>query len=888
MNDKFQFVKFILICSGIVSAATQSFDPAKGMLDVDYRSYLSKHHIVYNEPITDSVKGLTIGNGRVGAIIYNKNGITAQVTGVDASEQTCFSAGLLNLSTTPSLDANYTKMQQYLSLYDGKVIINYDTNRTVTFFGAPNSELLGIHVKDSRTVNTVTFKVSFWPSSTVGTSTGNMAIDVPDMNTWKTYTSYANENSAGISRGQTDANNFGLTLAASVEGTNYTTKVVDNGTVQLQITPATEYTIWIACASRLNAPGHNSVTYAQTLLDSIKQIGYTSTLKAYTKWWNTFWEKSFVQYSNTTKDADYCENFYYLSNYLIASGAFGNYPFHHINGVYRWSWDIGIHWSVGYWYWNQRDLYNSFLASNRPDVMSSLYRLYFRNLAYFKSYGKSKFNVDGAMIPETMRWDGDARQLSDFTDLIFTTGTEVAYNMYMRFRYTNDSIFLKDTAYPVMKEAAKFLSAKLTNSNGQYIMANSNCHETYWDVKNALTDLAAVRCLFPRAIEVSKALNVDSDLSLDWQSKLDKLTPIGTENYGNGKRFLAYDNGPATTQNAHNVENIACELQWPYDITGIGKSDYETAVNSYNSRPYKYNEPWSQCAIYAARIGLGDSAFTGMKYMLSKYQTYPNGLTNNTNGVFEYEGSHMIAMNESFLQSHFDTIRVFPATPSGTSFTGKFTLLAKGGFLVSSEKENGEIKYVGFKSLFGEQLTIYNPWGTETVQVRSMSDNKIIAASSNSVISFGTGKNEVYVLERTAAPFSGYTSTQITSTANGSAKSMSYSGKTVTLGVGQGDPPYETATLADPVLKKLHFTPVTVIKSKNTLRINFTAQENGTVSLNICNLKGEVVKNELVTAKIGDLYSCDFDISGIAAGSYIVKLTRGTLASFVSKVIFTK
>ena len=30
--------------------------------------------------------------------------------------------------------------------------------------------------------------------------------------------------------------------------------------------------------------------------------------------------------------------------------------------------------------------------------------------------------------------------------------------------------------------------------NGKYHMVTSNAHETYWDVRNAITDLAAVRC----------------------------------------------------------------------------------------------------------------------------------------------------------------------------------------------------------------------------------------------------------------------------------------------------------------------------------------------------------------------------------------------------------
>ena len=169
----------------------------------------------------------------------------------------------------------------------------------------------------------MTVQLNMWDPATQMTSNGtwnSMMSDVPDINTWKTIASFANQDAAGINRGQTDANNFGYTLAATVDGAAFTTKQVDNRTVQLQITPATSYTIWIACASRLNDPSHNSVTQATSLLSSIKTAGYASTVAAFTSWWHAYWAKSFVQYSNTAKDADYSENCYYMSNYILASG----------------------------------------------------------------------------------------------------------------------------------------------------------------------------------------------------------------------------------------------------------------------------------------------------------------------------------------------------------------------------------------------------------------------------------------------------------------------------------------------------------------------------------------------------------------------------------------
>ncbi|MEK8106197.1 hypothetical protein NKG94_15315 [Micromonospora sp. M12] len=99
--------------------------------------------------------------------------------------------------------------------------------------------------------------------------------------------------------------------------------------------------------------------------------------------------------------------------------------------------------------------------------------------------------------------------------------------------------------------------------------------------------------------------------------------------------YLPHD--PPTSPTRNN-ENVALELAWPYDQTGIGYSDQQTAVNTWNARPHPYGNVWSNDHVHAARLGLGNQAFRGMRTMLQKYQNYPNGMTNNTNGVFEYLG----------------------------------------------------------------------------------------------------------------------------------------------------------------------------------------------------------------------------------------------------------
>ena len=76
--------------------------PAPARSNVNYGGYLSKHDIVYNKPNTNPLYGLTVGNGQTGAMVWNANGLTMQVSGVDLSQQSAFAAGLVNLTTTPA------------------------------------------------------------------------------------------------------------------------------------------------------------------------------------------------------------------------------------------------------------------------------------------------------------------------------------------------------------------------------------------------------------------------------------------------------------------------------------------------------------------------------------------------------------------------------------------------------------------------------------------------------------------------------------------------------------------------------------------------------------------------------------------------------------------
>src|SRR5688572_2870040 len=136
--------------------------------------------------------------------------------------------------------------------------------------GSPNSEVMGIHVDDSRGgISNIQLDLSLWNLSQVTNSA-----DVPNLATWQQSSTFADSSGVGLSRGQSDPNGFGYTLAATVEGAAYTSSTVNSTRVRLTITPTSSYTIWFTAASRINSPGSNSVTQARNQLASVKSTGY--------------------------------------------------------------------------------------------------------------------------------------------------------------------------------------------------------------------------------------------------------------------------------------------------------------------------------------------------------------------------------------------------------------------------------------------------------------------------------------------------------------------------------------------------------------------------------------------------------------------------------------
>ncbi len=751
-----------------ISKTGHSFNSKTGYLEVDYKNWISKQDIVYNRPINDPPDAAMFGNGKAGAAVWNKDGLNLQITAVDASPHSCYSSGYLTFSTVPNL-LDCTSFHQRMNLYDATVTTEIDSNVKITMFGDVDDELLGITVEDLRdNVEDITIKFGIWDVTKITSSFLHNESD--DFEEWKKIRWMNECKYPSFSRGETSCYGFGYALAIHVTGTDY--NIINKSTFEyeIKITPAKKYTIWIANPCKINV-GSELSNAVEKVFDKVNHTNDEQVLSEHKSFWHSFWHSSYIQFTDNTENGEYIENTWYNSIYMLALASRATYPCHFINGVFRWAGDSNIRWCQYYTYFNMRAINNHWLASNHPDMLMPYLNLYFNLMPEHIAATHEICGIDGLKMPEGSdnRGGGMYDTPNNFTGRIYTDALEIALLMYQYANTYNDSDYLKNNCYPYMREGVRFYTNRLKYDGRFYYIEDSNCLEQYWDVKNPITDLAIIRTVFPLFIDLSKQFESDQSLCRTAEDILANLSPIET-GFEDGDMIYLPCSSPVPEEKNH--QNPEMEILFPYGFTGIGAPDYEIAYQTWMHRKREYTI-WSPDAIAAARLGLGDFAYDGINLMCLNHQIRASGFHDDHNGAYESNGLIACAINEMMLQSHTGLVRVFPALPSDENFVSKFTLMAQGGFLISSEYEKKDIKYIGIKSLYGNPFKIYNPWGNKTIRVISCSTESVLLETSASEIICGTKSNEIYIIERIDNPFSEMVFQKIDAERNIAAKSIS-------------------------------------------------------------------------------------------------------------------
>lgn len=338
-------------------------------------------------------------------------------------------------------------------------------------------------------------------------------------------------------------------------------------------------------------------------------------------------------------------------------------------------------------------------------------------------------------------------------------GNWLCQHLWEHYQFTGDKVFLKDIAYPVMKEAALFCSDWLIEKNGYLITSPSTSPEaafvtadgkSYSVTEGATMDIAIIRDLFTNLIEASQELGFDKKFREQLIKKRDQLLPYKIGSQGQLQEWSKdyKDQDPHHRHISHlfglhpgrqisplTTPDLAAACQRTFEIRGDEGTGW--------SKGWKIN--------FAARLLDGDHAYKMIREIMKYVEeggsstggTYPNFF--DAHPPFQIDGNFGATAGfiEMLLQSHLNEIHLLPALPEAWSEGMINGIKARGNFEVDITWANHKLDRARVKSNTNKLCV-----------VRTSIPVKVTGSISTQVVdgdyylnTFEAKKGETYIIE---------------------------------------------------------------------------------------------------------------------------------------------
>jgi alpha-L-fucosidase 2 len=801
------------------------FDQKTGRWLIDSETVVSRNDVLYVTPSTQPWEAMPVGGGDLLAMVYSDGGgLDLHLTKSDAwgfqappdapSGSRFFnnvSPGHVRLEFGDRARALAAKeFRQRLDLYRGRIVIRLGgemDGARLEIWGHPGRKVLVVEVIDPRGVlDPATIRLTEWrPSMKLGAS--DVTIHAAEVHQRPARPHLANTGMEDYFDSDSDpllGRGTAVVLGtAQIKPTHCQTEA-QTATMILPSEQASRYHLVIAVAT--TAEG-DPLGAARRELEAALAVG-PATLKAeHEAWWRDYWSKSLLRIESPDKMADRLCAAYHVHLYSLASAGRGPVPC-------KWDGGAGLMrgdertWGLSEWVQEIRFTYLPLYAANRLEMARGLTRHYSQMRPYLLEQTKRMWGIDGIWIPETvlpwghaedlvlkasgaarsghfLPWDPDTapygkfEQYNGYVGFLFTAGLEVCQHYLVYYRYSGDERFLREEAYPTIRDVCRFTSGLLRKeADGLWHLDPANALETWWMVRDPADTLAGIQAILPEFIRLSGEYGLDTELRARCEEILAALPKPAM---GHWARDGTIDAGAKTYAPAaakeqfpasRNFEIPALYRLYPFELTGIGAADHELVRNTFDRRIFGITNSWSLDAIWAARLGLGEEAGKLLAEHAVRYNRFRYGGWDSSNSSVFPDGLSVVpytdgaglsafGVNEVLLQSHNGLIRVLPAVPR--DWSGVFRLRAEGAFMVAADFAEGVARLVEVRSVGGGTCNIQNPWN-ETCVVRA--DGRVVLRTDASTLQFETQLGGVYLMEPAARPLSEYPLTPIKDAAN--------------------------------------------------------------------------------------------------------------------------
>lgn len=449
--------------------------------------------------------------------------------------------------------------------------------------------------------------------------------------------------------------------------------------------------------------------------------------KEHENWWKQYWSKSSVQVPDPV-----IQKQYYLEMYKFGCVARNNTPPISLQAVWTadngnlppWKGDFHHDLNTQLSYWPG-------YTGNHTDLTAGYTNWLWKVMGENKRWTASYFGVNGLNVPGVTTISGKAMggwiQYSNSP----TTVAWLAQHFYWQWKYTMDSSFLRNKAYPYFNEAELYFHSLMQKYNaGKYTIPLSSSPEyndnriTAWFPNYTSYDLALVKSFYQYGTEI--AATAYERRPSEWLDVLQNLPVFPANETG----LMIAPGQPLAVSHRHHAQLMAI---YPLQELKISEED-DTALIRNSLRHLEktgtrewcgYSFSWAAC-LYA-RANDADAAVRNLQLFATNFcgpnSFHLNGdqkggqYSNFTYRPFTLEGNFAFAqgVHELLLRSHSGIIEVFPAVPASWKAVSFHDLRAEGAVLVSAEKMAGIIDNITLHATVDGEVIVVNPFHTWTV-----------------------------------------------------------------------------------------------------------------------------------------------------------------------------
>ena len=468
---------------------------------------------------------------------------------------------------------------------------------------------------------------------------------------------------------------------------------------------------------------------ANTALDS----GFEDVLDSLREWWRAFWAQSSVRLPNPI-----VERLWYLEQYKFGAASRRGAPPITLQGP--WTADDGglPPWKGDYHHDlnTQLSYWPCYSGNHLEEGLNYLDWLWQTRPACF-DWTQRFFGLPGLNVPMTA--DLNNNQIGGWRQYTHspTTAAWLAHHFYLHWKYSADPDFLRERAYPYLRDASVFIEAITAqrDAQGHRSLPLSASPEINHNLPSAwfttLTnyDLALMRWLLGATAELADELGLVSEAG-HWRAVRDELPDFAR---GDDGRLLVTQDYPLPESHRHLSHLMA--------IHPLGLIDWEDGESAQRTIRASLDEldrlgasfwcgysfAWLASQSARARDGVKAeqalevfaTAFTLRNSFHCNGDQSGKGYSLFTYDPFTLEGNFAAAagVQEMLLQSHRGAIRLFPAVPDAWRDASFTTLRAEGAFVVSAWRKNGKTERVEVTAERGGACRLTSPFGGDDIEL---------------------------------------------------------------------------------------------------------------------------------------------------------------------------